>query len=102
MVLINFFGCIGVCIRMAILICATDASPALYQYFHNHFRTDYHEPQPPVLPNVAALILRWITDIWPKELGIVDTVQMAHFALFLYEARGLLNLSCLLQAYHTA
>uniref|UniRef100_A0A915IRX8 Uncharacterized protein n=1 Tax=Romanomermis culicivorax TaxID=13658 RepID=A0A915IRX8_ROMCU len=36
-----------------------------------------------------------------EELGIADALQTAHFALFLYEARGLDNPSCPIQAYNT-
>uniref|UniRef100_A0A915J0T3 Uncharacterized protein n=1 Tax=Romanomermis culicivorax TaxID=13658 RepID=A0A915J0T3_ROMCU len=40
--------------------------------------------------------------IWAEELGVSDAVQTTHFALFLYKARSLDNLSCLIQAYNTA
>uniref|UniRef100_A0A915L703 Uncharacterized protein n=1 Tax=Romanomermis culicivorax TaxID=13658 RepID=A0A915L703_ROMCU len=39
---------------------------------------------------------------WAEELGCMDTVETAHFALFLYKAPRLDNLSCLIQAYNTA
>uniref|UniRef100_A0A915J8T6 Uncharacterized protein n=1 Tax=Romanomermis culicivorax TaxID=13658 RepID=A0A915J8T6_ROMCU len=43
-----------------------------------------------------------VAGIWAEELGIVDAVQTAHFALFIYEAGCLDNPSCLIQAYKTA
>uniref|UniRef100_A0A915LAF5 Uncharacterized protein n=1 Tax=Romanomermis culicivorax TaxID=13658 RepID=A0A915LAF5_ROMCU len=52
MVLINFFGCIGVRITMVLHIRATNASLTLYQYFCTHFCTNYHKPHPPVSPDV--------------------------------------------------
>uniref|UniRef100_A0A915L9M0 Uncharacterized protein n=1 Tax=Romanomermis culicivorax TaxID=13658 RepID=A0A915L9M0_ROMCU len=87
---------------MAIHIRATNTSLALYQYFREHYCPSYPERQPPVSHDVAALILRWVTGLWAEELGVVDTIHTAHLALFLYEARGLDNPSCLLQAYNTA
>uniref|UniRef100_A0A915HGA2 Uncharacterized protein n=1 Tax=Romanomermis culicivorax TaxID=13658 RepID=A0A915HGA2_ROMCU len=86
---------------MAVHICATNASLGLYQYFRAYYRTTYQEQQPPVWPDISALISRWVAGLWAEELGVVDPVHSAHLALFLYQAWGLDNLSCLLQAYNT-
>uniref|UniRef100_A0A915L334 Uncharacterized protein n=1 Tax=Romanomermis culicivorax TaxID=13658 RepID=A0A915L334_ROMCU len=58
MVLINFFGCIGVHVTMAVKVCATNASLAIYQYFSDHYCRDYCKPRLPISPDVAILILR--------------------------------------------
>uniref|UniRef100_A0A915HT35 Uncharacterized protein n=1 Tax=Romanomermis culicivorax TaxID=13658 RepID=A0A915HT35_ROMCU len=71
---------------MAVHIRATNASLDLYQYLCAHYRTTYQELQLPVSPDNPPLILRWVACLWAEELGVVDTVHTAHFALFLYEA----------------
>uniref|UniRef100_A0A915JM98 Uncharacterized protein n=1 Tax=Romanomermis culicivorax TaxID=13658 RepID=A0A915JM98_ROMCU len=101
-VLINFFGRLGIRVTMAFHIRPMNAFLALYQYFRDHYHTTYHQLQPPILHDVPALILRRVAGLWAEELGVVDAMHTAHLALFLYEARGLDNLSCLLQAYNTA
>uniref|UniRef100_A0A915IUD8 Uncharacterized protein n=1 Tax=Romanomermis culicivorax TaxID=13658 RepID=A0A915IUD8_ROMCU len=83
MVPINFFGCLGVCATMAVHIPATNASLALYQYFHTHYGPMYQEPQLPISPEVAVLILQWVAGLWAEELGVVNTNHTAHSALSL-------------------
>uniref|UniRef100_A0A915KWM6 Uncharacterized protein n=1 Tax=Romanomermis culicivorax TaxID=13658 RepID=A0A915KWM6_ROMCU len=97
MVLINFFGGLGVRVTLAIHIPTTNASLTLYQYFCDHYGPTYQEPQPPVSPHIAPLKLRWVAGLWAEELGVVDAVHTAHFVLFLYKACGLDNRLCLLQ-----
>uniref|UniRef100_A0A915KKZ4 Uncharacterized protein n=1 Tax=Romanomermis culicivorax TaxID=13658 RepID=A0A915KKZ4_ROMCU len=82
MVLINFFGPLGVRVTMAIHIHATNAWLALYQYFRPDYRTMYQEQQPPISPDVPTLILQWVASLWAEELGVVDAVHTAHLALF--------------------
>uniref|UniRef100_A0A915K058 Uncharacterized protein n=1 Tax=Romanomermis culicivorax TaxID=13658 RepID=A0A915K058_ROMCU len=79
MVLINFFGRLGICVTIAIDVSTMKASLAIYQYYCHHF----------------------CPSIWAEELHCIDAVQTAHFTLFLYKARGLDNPSCLIQAYNT-
>uniref|UniRef100_A0A915KWU8 Uncharacterized protein n=1 Tax=Romanomermis culicivorax TaxID=13658 RepID=A0A915KWU8_ROMCU len=98
LVLINFFGGLGVSITMAVHIHAMNALLALYQNFRDHHHAKYQEQQPPISPDMAALILRWVAGLWAEELGIVDALRTAHLALFLYKACRLDNPSCLLQA----
>uniref|UniRef100_A0A915IIM3 Uncharacterized protein n=1 Tax=Romanomermis culicivorax TaxID=13658 RepID=A0A915IIM3_ROMCU len=76
--------------------------PAVEFFMPQHYHPGYHEQQPTVSHDLAALILRWVTGLWAEELDVVDTVHTAHLALFLYESRGLDSPSCLLQAYNTA
>uniref|UniRef100_A0A915HZQ8 Uncharacterized protein n=1 Tax=Romanomermis culicivorax TaxID=13658 RepID=A0A915HZQ8_ROMCU len=83
---------------MAVHVRATNVSLTIYQYQS----ANYHEPQLPVSPNVATLILRRAAGLWARELGCINTVQILHFTLFLYEAPRLYNPSCLIQAYNTA
>uniref|UniRef100_A0A915JH47 Uncharacterized protein n=1 Tax=Romanomermis culicivorax TaxID=13658 RepID=A0A915JH47_ROMCU len=85
-VLINFFGRLGVRVTMAIHISATNASLALYQYFRAHYRTMYDEQQPSISLDVPTLILRWVDGLWAEELSVVDAIHTANLALFLYEA----------------
>uniref|UniRef100_A0A915J7L1 Uncharacterized protein n=1 Tax=Romanomermis culicivorax TaxID=13658 RepID=A0A915J7L1_ROMCU len=87
---------------MVVYIRATNASLALYQYFGEHYRPTYQEQQPPISHDVVAHILRWVPGLWAEELCVIDPMHTAHLALFLYEARGLDNPSCLLQACNTA
>uniref|UniRef100_A0A915J0D1 Uncharacterized protein n=1 Tax=Romanomermis culicivorax TaxID=13658 RepID=A0A915J0D1_ROMCU len=102
MVLINFYGQLGICVKIAVHVPATNASVAIYQYFRDHYVPSYLETYPPVSPDVATLILHWVVGILAQELKCVDAIQTAHFTLFLYKAHGLDNPPCLDQAYNTA
>uniref|UniRef100_A0A915J4M4 Uncharacterized protein n=1 Tax=Romanomermis culicivorax TaxID=13658 RepID=A0A915J4M4_ROMCU len=54
------------------------------------------------MPHYPPCIDPNVESFSPQELSVVDAVQTAHYALFLYEASGLDNLSCLIHAYNTA
>uniref|UniRef100_A0A915IY07 Uncharacterized protein n=1 Tax=Romanomermis culicivorax TaxID=13658 RepID=A0A915IY07_ROMCU len=83
MVLINFFSPLGVHVTMAVHICLTNDSLALYQYFWDHYCPTYQEQQPPISHDIAPLILRWVAVLWAEELGLIEAVHTAHLALFL-------------------
>uniref|UniRef100_A0A915I265 Uncharacterized protein n=1 Tax=Romanomermis culicivorax TaxID=13658 RepID=A0A915I265_ROMCU len=65
---INFFGRLGIHITIAIHIGTTNASLAIYQYYHNHFHPSYLKIHPPISPDIAILILQWFASIWAKEI----------------------------------
>uniref|UniRef100_A0A915IHA5 Uncharacterized protein n=1 Tax=Romanomermis culicivorax TaxID=13658 RepID=A0A915IHA5_ROMCU len=100
MVLTNFFGRLDIWVTIPIHVHATKPSLVLFQYFREHYRHSYQEPNPAISHKVATLILQWISRIWAAELRCVDAIQTTHFTLFLYEARGLDNLSWFGQNHH--